>query len=198
MAAQLFLLTPQTAEPQHFPAALRKLLAAADVSALLVRRYDLGEAEYAALVGAILPVAQAASCAVLVDSDPALAISLGADGVHVPPDVKSVKAAIAALKPAMIVGAGPFTTRHAAMEIGELDVDYVLFGPLDGAPDPGAAEMASWWAQTFEVPAVYCDPSATPDQVDALGSEFIALSAGIWDSAAPEQAIAAFARTLEA
>ncbi|MGN0112492.1 MAG: thiamine phosphate synthase, partial [Cellulosimicrobium funkei] len=64
---------------------------------------------------------------------------VGADGVHVTEGgIKAIRAAVSALKPDGIVGVGNVRTRHDAMSFGELDVDYVMFGPLGGAPDPHA------------------------------------------------------------
>ncbi len=198
MPAQLFLLTPPSAEPSQFPTLLGKILSSTEIAALLVLRHGRTDADYTSLIRAILPVAQAAFCAVLVQDDPALAKSLGADGVHVGADLKAAKAAIAALKPTMIVGAGPFATRHDAMSIGELDVDYVLFGPLDGAADAEAGAMAAWWAETFEVPAVLSDPDVTAATADAFGSEFLAVSTSLWTSDSPATSIAMIAEALEA
>ncbi|MBP0644271.1 hypothetical protein J8J17_20960, partial [Mycobacterium tuberculosis] len=48
-----------------------------------------------------------------------------------------------------IVGAGGLKTRHAAMEAGERDVDYVFFGLTERAEDddvhPRTLELAAWW-----------------------------------------------------
>ena len=195
MVPQLFLITPPNATPAGFPAILARVLAAADVSALLVARHALSAADYAALLKAILPVAQEASCAVLTDNDPALAIALRADGVHLPADIDAVETAIADLKPNMIVGAGPFTTRHDAMSIGELDVDYLFFGPTDAVSGADAAELAAWWAQTFEVPAVFSDPTNAASPT-AHGAEFLALSTNLWSAPDPAASLAAIAEAL--
>ena len=56
---------------------------------------------------------------------------------------RRLQKAIEALKPDFIVGAGGFATKHDAMEAGELDIDYVFFGPLSGPIDP---PRANWRA----------------------------------------------------
>lgn len=174
------------------------MLSAAPFAAMLVRRGPLDAKAYAALATELVNVGQGAGCAVLVEDDAALAKRIGADGVHVSGDLKSVRDAIAAVKPALIVGAGPFTTRHQVMTVGEQDVDYVLFGALDGASDSVANDLAQWWAETFEIPAVLSDPVSTPETANDHGAEFYALSASLWADAAPGQALAAIAKTLEA
>lgn len=190
MAPQLYLITPAAADPETFPATLMAVLNIAEFSALLVRRGGLDDAAYARLAASLINVGQGAGCAVLLEDDPALAKRLGADGVHVTGDSKAVKAVVAAVKPALIVGAGNVRTRHDAMTLGEMDVDYLFFGPLDGASDAAAADLAEWWASTFEIPAVLSDPAADAS-IDDRGAEFLALSTSVWSAASPAAAAAA-------
>jgi thiamine-phosphate pyrophosphorylase len=180
MAPQLYLITPPTADPETFSARLMAVLSAAQFSALLVRRGALDDAAYGKLAAGIVNIGQGAGCAVLVEDDAALARRIGADGVHVTGDFDAVSQAIKALKPAMIVGAGNITTRDDAMTAGEMGVDYVFFGPLEGATDPVAADLADWWAETFEIPAVLSDPGASAATATALRAEFLALSDSAW------------------
>ncbi|QDZ11415.1 thiamine phosphate synthase [Devosia ginsengisoli] len=196
MAPQLYLITPANADPASLPAALMAVLNAAEFSALLVARGDMDDATYAALAATAVNIGQGAGCAVLIEDDIALARRLGADGVHVTGDPSALKAAISALKPAMIVGAGNLHSRHDAMTAGEMDIDYVFFGRTDGKPDAQAADLAEWWAQTFEIPAVLSQPEAGPGTADSRGAEFLALSHSLWSAAAPDDAMRAIAAEL--
>lgn len=195
MAPQLYLITPADPDPASFARSLMSVLSGLEISALLVRRGNMNDDTYAGLAERLVQVGQAAGAAVLVEDDPALAARLGADGVHVTTGgAKAIRAAIAALKPDGIVGVGNIRSRHDAMSFGELDVDYVMFGPLGGAPDPQAAELAQWWAETFEVPAVHSNPAADAGHADSTGAEFIALSDCVWKTGDAAAALAAFAR----
>lgn len=196
MAPQLYLITPPTAEPDSFLATLMAVLSTAEFSALLVARGDMDAAAYASLAAAAVNVGQGAGCAVLVENDLALAKRLGADGVHVTDGPAALKAAVAALKPAMIVGAGNLHSRHDAMTAGEMDIDYVFFGSTDGQIDAQATDLAEWWAQTFEVPAVLSQPDATAETADARGAEFLALSQSLWSAPEPARVMQAIAATL--
>lgn len=196
MAPQLYLITPAAADPATFPATLMAVLNAAEVSALLVHRGAADETAYAKLAAAIVNVGQGAGCAVLIEDDVALAKRLGADGVHVTGGAKALKDALGTLKPASIVGAGNTSSRHDAMTFGEMDVDYVFFGPLDGNADAEAPDLAEWWAETFEIPAVLSDPAASPETADARGAEFLALSTSIWSASDPAATMAAIAAAL--
>ena len=197
MAPQLYLVTPIEPNLEQFPRQLMTVLSGPEVAALLVRRGDQDEHAYARLAERLIQIGQAAGAAVLVEDNADLAKRLGADGVHISEGgVKAIRAAIDALKPDGIVGVGNIRSRHDAMSFGELDVDYVFFGPLGGKPDPQAAELAQWWAETFEVPAVYSDPEAEPARAGAIGAEFLALSDSVWSAAEPAAALAAFDHAL--
>jgi thiamine-phosphate pyrophosphorylase len=198
MTAQVFLIAPADAEPATFAARLQAMLAAHETPVLLVPRNGRTDAAYKALLRAVLPIAQPAGCAVLLDDDIDLAKALGADGVQVTGSSGAVKAAIAALKPDMIVGAGPIRTRDDAMTAGELGADYVFFGPLAGPLDDDIRNMAFWWAEAMQVPSVLSDPDATPETLAPGDCEFVALSENLWGSPlGPDAALAAFIGALE-
>jgi thiamine-phosphate pyrophosphorylase len=201
MSAQIYLIAPSDAEPATFVPLLADVLAAASVAALFVPRGNAAENAYKALVKAIVPAAQARDCAVLIEGEPGWVRTLGADGLHVLGSGKALAAARAAtgtLKPNSIIGAGPAMSRHDAMELGELELDYVLFGTLNGAVSPEARDMAAWWSETMEVPAVLSDPEASPETLDTAGCEFIAFGDSVWQAeAGPAPALSALARRLE-
>lgn len=195
MAPQLYLITPADPDPDRFPRQLMAVLTGPEVAALLVRRGTMSDAAYADLVERLVQIGQAAGAAVLVEDNVDLARRSAADGVHVTTGgVKAIRAAIAALKPDGIVGAGAIRSRHDAMSFGELDVDYLLFGPLGGERDPQAFELAHWWAETFEVPAVLSDPDAATADLTTLNTEFLALSDCVWTDGDPAATMAAFDR----
>ncbi|KKB08232.1 thiamine phosphate synthase [Devosia chinhatensis] len=193
MAPLLYLITPADPDPAQFPRQLMAVLSGPEISALLVRRGTMDEASYASLAERVVQIGQAAGAAVLIEDDVALAQRLSADGVHVTQGgTKAIRAAVAALKPDGIVGVGNIRSRHDAMSFGELDVDYVLFGPLGGKADADAADLALWWAETFEVPAVHSVPEADPGLMTTSVAEFLALSDGIWSRPDPAEALRAF------
>lgn len=178
--ADLFLIAPLDAEPAAFGAALKRLLAETPAQVLLIPRGKHAENEYKTLVKSIAPLAQRHDVAVLIEGQPGEVKMLGADGLHVAGGPKALQEAIEALKPDFIVGAAGFAGRHEAMEAGELDIDYVFFGPLSGPIDPAAREVARWWAETMTVPSVLSDPEADLATANAEGCEFIALGEKLW------------------
>jgi thiamine-phosphate pyrophosphorylase len=175
MSAEIYLIAPTEIAPERLTAALKAVLDNQEVAALLLPRGQLAENAYKTLAKAIVPLAQAKGTAVLVEGEPSLVRLVGADGLHVPGGIKSVKEATAALKPDMIVGIGDISSRDDAMRKAELGVDYILFGPLSGSISPETREMARWWAETMEIPSVLSDPQAGPANFEAEGCEFIGL-----------------------
>jgi len=175
MTTEIYLIAPGDADAEALKSALSASLSSHPVAALLVLRGARAERDYRDLVKALLPAAQKAGAAVLVEGEPGLVRLLGADGLHVTGGIGAVKAAIEALKPDFIVGAGDVRSRDDAMRKAEAGVDYILFGPETGPLAPAHRDLAQWWSETMEVPGVLSDPEATPDSFDAGSSEFIGL-----------------------
>jgi thiamine-phosphate pyrophosphorylase len=75
------------------------------------------------------------------------------------------------------------------MEAGELGVDYVFFGRPHGdthdAPHPKALELAEWWAELMQIPAVVMAGSSLASVGDAAatGADFVAVHSAIWTHA---------------
>jgi thiamine-phosphate pyrophosphorylase len=184
MSAEIYLIAPTDLAAERLKPALEAALSAQEVAALLLPRGTLSENAYKALAKALVPLAQKHGTAVLVEGDPGIVRLLGADGLHVPGGIKAIKEAVTALKPDMIVGVGDIHSRDDAMRMGELGIDYILFGPLSGTITAAEREMARWWAETMEVPSVLSDPSSTPAAYDAEGCEFIGLPLTVTEPAA--------------
>jgi thiamine-phosphate pyrophosphorylase len=183
MTAQIFLIAPADADLATFAPILEGALASVPVSALFLPRGSRGENAYKDFVKVAAPIAQAEGCAVLIEGEPGWVRTLGVDGLHVLGSAKALptaKAAVSALKPQLIVGAGPAASRHDAMTLGELDIDYVFFGPLEGDLPAEARDMATWWSETMEVPAVLSDPQADGETADPSGCEFLAVGESVW------------------
>lgn len=179
---ELYLVTPVDADAAGFPALVARVLEVAPAAALLLSRGAGDEDAYGGLARALLPVTRRAGCALLVDDRPDLVRPLGADGVHMRSGGTALRAALADLKPDFIVGVGGVGSRHDAMARGELGVDYLLFGDR-GSPE-AAAEMAAWWAETFEIPCVYLASGPDDPGIGAAQSEFVALGNGVWSDPA--------------
>lgn len=175
MSADLYLIAPADIPAETLGPALKATLAENEVAALLLPHGSLSENAYKALVKSIAPMAQKAGAAVLIEGAPGLVRLLGVDGLHVRGGIDAVREAVEALKPQMIVGVGDINSRDDAMDQGELNVDYILFGPLSGTITAEQREMARWWAQTMEIPSVLSDPAANFTAYETEGCEFIGI-----------------------
>jgi thiamine-phosphate pyrophosphorylase len=179
MTTEIYLIAPGDADVGTLQSALSAALSSNPVAALLVPRGERSERDYKELVKAIRPAAQGAGAAVLIEGEPGLVRLVGADGLHVTGGIGAVSAAIEALKPDFIVGAGDVRSRDDAMRKGEAGVDYILFGPLSGPLAPAHRDLAQWWSETMEVPGVLSDPEATAETFDAGSCEFIGLTLAV-------------------
>lgn len=181
---RLFLVTPRGADPAAFTAVLREALAAGDVAAVLV----VADGEEAAdrLGAELVPIIQAAGAAALIADYTRIAGRLKADGVQVGTGAGDLRAAVEAFRPKRIVGAGNLHSRHTAMEAGEAGVDYVFFGRPHGdthdAPHPKALDLAEWWSDLMEIPAVVMAGRSLDGVAEAAatGAAFVALHEAVW------------------
>jgi len=181
---RLYLFAPPLGDATAFASALKTLTDTRDIAALLLRLDDADERTLINRAKAVAAIVQPRGIALLLDGRAELAARAGADGAHLS-GIAALTAAIGALKPERIAGAGGLKSRHDAMLAGEANADYVMFGEPDrhGRRPPFAAviERVNWWAEVFEVPCV--GYAQNLDEVAALkqaGSDFIALGDWIW------------------
>lgn len=184
-SARLYLVTPGILDLSAFQMRLEEALEAGDVAAVLIAGIE-EEHEMAAVAEALVPVIQSHGAAALLENHVRVAARTGADGVHVSGGLGDLKNAVERLKPRMIVGAGAVMNRHAAMQAGEAGADYVFFGRPHGDIRPQAhhknLDLAAWWSEIVEVPAVVMAGSAVESVADAAatGADFIALHEACW------------------
>jgi thiamine-phosphate pyrophosphorylase len=186
-APRLYLVTPRLDDTAGFGRALTPALAAGDIAAVLLRLADAGERELIQRIRALGPTVQDQDVALIVDGYPDLVARAGADGAHLT-GIEALEAAISALKPDRIAGAGGLRSRDDAMVAGERGADYVMFGEPDRAgrrPDFAAIEeRVVWWSELFQPPCV--GYAASLDEVAPLaqaGADFVALGDWIWTDA---------------
>ena len=128
----------------------------------------------------------------------------GFDGLHLQAGAGEVKIARKVLAAGGMLGAGAARTRHAAMQLGEAMPDYVLLGriatadPTDGdiAAD---ADLVSWWAELFELPAVaVAGELADVADLAGAGADFVAVNRLVWSSDDPAATLVAVAGAIAA
>lgn len=196
---RLYLITPPVLEPA-FADALKAALDGGDVACLQLRLKGAADDAIARAVDRLMPIAQQAGVAFLLNDRPDLAAKLGCDGVHVGQEDTPYAAARAAVGKDRIVGVTCHASKHLAMVAGEAGADYVAFGafyPSPTKPDatPADIELLRWWAEMMVVPAVAIG-GITVDNARPLveaGVDFLAVSSGVWDHpAGPKAAVAAF------
>ena len=162
--AEIFLI----AEPEIDVERLEATLARVPAAALLLKAGEEDDFAYTDRAKTLAKIAQKTNCAVLLDNRPDLVRKAYVDGVHMSGGIKALREALDALKP---------------MTRGELEIDYLMFGDRT---DVDGREMADWWAETFEVPSVFC--ADLSQDLSRLKSEFAAFVQADWDKIAPGDA----------
>ena len=151
---------------------------------LQLREKSMPEEEFRTLAGAVRERCRAHGALLLVNGEPALAQSVGADGVHLP----AVLLRALKLRPALEwVGA----SCHDAGELAraaELGLDFAVLGPvLPTASHPGGGPVLGWGGladllREVEIP-VYAIGGLRAGDIDrarACGAQGIAMIRGAW------------------
>jgi thiamine-phosphate pyrophosphorylase len=193
--ARMMLVTPPLSEAGDWPQRLADACQASGADAVLVRLAPGDERGLINIVKALCPPVQALGVAVIIEADVPVAVRGGADGVHVESDAALLRAAREAMPEGRSVGAGHCRSRHDAMDAGEANVDYVMFGEprRDGSLPAASAviERAQWWAEIFQTPCVaYAASREMVGPLAATGAEFIALGDWLWSETDIKAAIA--------
>jgi thiamine-phosphate pyrophosphorylase len=202
-APRLYVVTAAVDDTAAATPALRAVLGAADIAAVLLRLAPADERSLINRIKTLAPIIQGAGAALVLDGHAELAARAGADGAHIH-GIDPFLQALSALKPERIAGAGGLASRHDAMLAAEGGADYVMFGEPepDGYRPAFAAvlERVGWWAEVFEAPCVAY--AAGLDEVAPLvaaGADFVALGDWVWaDPDGAAVVVAAAARRLAA
>lgn len=190
MTSQLYLLTPPAIDLAIFPDLLSAALDTGHVPALQVRLKDLDDAELRRTLERLLPIAQAADCALILNDRADLAAQMGCDGVHLGQEDGSIADARDLLGFEREVGVTCHNSKHLAFEAGEAGADYVAFGAFfpthtKAVTHRAGAHLLEDWAAISELPCVAIGgiTAANCGPLVQAGADFLAVSAAVWDHA---------------
>jgi thiamine-phosphate pyrophosphorylase len=201
---RLVLILPQEDDVEQVAEMLEAALAGGDVATVILPQYELNDQQFQALAEKVVPIIQNADAAALVAGDSRVAGRAKADGLHIQGNRIELEEAIEKFTPKMIVGAGGASERHVALEIGELQPDYIFFGKLDGdikpEPHPKNVALGEWWASMVEIPCVVMGGNdvSSVSAVSESGAEFVALRRAVFEHPeGPRAAVSAANRLLD-
>jgi thiamine-phosphate pyrophosphorylase len=197
---RLYLVTPAAIEPARFAQELERALDAGDVASLQLRLKNVSDDEIRQATSILMPIAQRANVAFILNDRPDLARQLGCDGVHIGQDDAPYSEARAQVGPNAIVGVTCHDSRHLAMEAAEAGADYVAFGAFfptstKETKTRADAELLAWWSELMVVPCVAIGGIMVDNARPLIeaGADFIAVSSGVWSHPqGPAAAVKAF------
>ena len=197
---RLYLITPPRLEPKGFAETLKRALSGGDVASLQLRLKDVSDDEIMRAGDLLLPIAQRANVAFILNDRPDLAYKIGADGVHVGQEDASYADARAALGPKRIVGVTCHNSRHLAVDAADAGADYVAFGAFfpTATKEPktrAEPDILEWWSEMMVVPCVAIGGITVENAWPLIeaGADFLAVSSGVWDYPdGPAAAVKAF------
>ncbi len=187
---RLVLILPEGEDLAARAAMLEGALRGGDVASVILPQYGLDDGQFQKHAEALVAIVQQAGAAALVAGDTRVAGRAKADGIHVTGGLEELAEAVEKFTPKLIVGGGNATDRHKALEVGEVQPDYVFFGKIGGdiKPEAHPKNLAEWWASMIEIPCVVLggtDPQSALAVAES-GAEFVALDKAVF--ADPAQA----------
>jgi len=189
---RLVLILPEGEDLAARAAMLEGALKGGDVASVILPQYGLDDTRFQTHAETLVPIVQTAGAAALVAGDTRVAGRVKADGIHVAGGPEELAEVVEKFTPRLIVGGGNATDRHKALEIGEVQPDYMFFGRIGGDIKPEAhpknLALAEWWASMIEIPCIVLggtDPQSALSVAEA-GAEFVALDRAVF--ADPAQA----------
>jgi thiamine-phosphate pyrophosphorylase len=199
-SCRLYLITPPKLEPKLFAETLSRALGAGDVASVQLRLKDVPDDEILRAGEILMPVAQKANVAFILNDRPDLAAKIGADGVHIGQEDAAYADARKLMGSGKIVGVTCHDSRHIAMEAAEAGADYVAFGAFfpTATKDPktrAEIEVLRWWSDIMVVPCVAIGGITVANCAALIeaGADFLAVASGVWNHPeGPEAAVKAF------
>lgn len=183
---RLVLIVPDIADAEAKARAVGDALKGGDVASVIIPQYGLDDAAFQKHAELLVPLIQDVGAAALVADNSRVAGRAQADGLHISGNAAALAEAIEKHVPKMIVGGGNAMDRHHALEIGEVQPDYIFFGKLDGDIKPGAHSknlaLGEWWSSMIAIPSIVMggqDP-ASALAVAETGVEFVALREAVF------------------
>jgi len=199
-SCRLYLITPPKLEPRAFAEVLKRALGAGDVASLQLRLKDVPDEEIVRAAEILMPIAQRADVAFILNDRPDLAKRLGCDGVHIGQEDAPYAEARAIMGEDAAIGVTCHASRHLAVEAAEAGADYVAFGAFfptatKETKTHADLDLLKWWSELMVVPCVAIGGITVANAVPLIeaGADFLAVSSGVWDHKdGPEAAVKAF------
>jgi thiamine-phosphate pyrophosphorylase len=177
---------------------------AGGVSIVQLREKQLPDDELTAIANALRALCERLGALLIVNDRPAVAVEVGAAGVHVGQDDMPVEQVRELVGPDMLIG----LSTHAPEEIDAVDgavVDYIGVGPVHATPTkPGrpavGLELVRYAAANAKVPffAIGGLDLGNVDQVLEAGAGRVCVLRAIADAEDPEQAARALSERIDA
>ncbi len=187
MHPRLYLVTPPTFDLDEFEGQLKQALDGGDIASLLITMPDANEGDLQAAAKRLVPLAQANDVAVLIENNTQIMGRSGADGLHVSGSDKDLEEAMQSFSEDRIIGHAGIKTRHEAMVVASMGVDYIFFGLLslnqEEEPHRKSLDFGSWWSEVFETPCVVLAGTSVSsiDTAAQTGAEFVAVREAVWN-----------------
>ncbi len=197
---RLYIISPPQIALDHFTPLFERVIATGLVASFQLRLKDTAtqdaqfdpsrqQEDILRACDRLLPLAQAADVAFILNDHADLVKKSGADGCHLGQSDMACRQARQLLGDEAVIGVTCHNSRHLAFVAGEDGADYVAFGAFYPSTTKQVSHQAepdilSWWQEIAEIPCVAIG-GITADNAAPLaqaGADFIAVSGTVWNA----------------
>jgi thiamine-phosphate pyrophosphorylase len=184
----LYLITPQSIEPESFCDLLADALDAGNIAAVQLRLKNIDDLAILKAARVLLPICRDRNVPLIINDRPDLALESGCDGTHIGQKDTSYTKARNIMGESQIVGVTCHNSKHLAIEAAEKGADYVAFGAFfptktKTANHTAGTDLLEWWNELMIVPCVAIG-GIRPENCESLvssGADYLAVVSAIWD-----------------
>ena len=185
--------------------AMKDAIEGGDVASIIMPQYGRDDANFLHTAKVINEMAHEKEIATLIVDNSQVMGRSGADGLHFSGGVDQLREMLPSHSDKHMLGVGGLLDRHRALNMGECQPDYIMFGKIKGDIKPQAhpknIALGEWWASLVEIPAVVMGGQALDSIIDIAKTrvEFVALNSAIFNNTiSPSEAVAKANELLDA
>ncbi len=190
---QLYVVSPPQIVLESFIVQLEEALDTGGVACFQLRLKDVSDAQILEVADKLVAVCRRANVPFILNDRPDLALTCGADGVHLGQDDMSIKEARSIVGPDLVIGVSCHASKHLAMEAAEAGADYVAFGAFYPTKTKSPEMIKKWGTPTVELVHDWCAYTEipciaiggiTPQNCVPLaeaGADFVAAITSVWE-----------------
>ena len=185
---KIYLISPEKIDLDNFPTRLKSALGTGLVEVFQLRLKGYSDFDVKEISQKLKEICHANNCLFILNDYSNIALEIGANGVHVGSDDRSILELKKIATENFIIGASCYDSRHLAMKAAEEGADYISFGAFfksktkESRGQPGI-EIVEWSLELMNLPIIAIGgiDDENCKELVKTGVDFISVISYVWD-----------------